>query len=312
MAVPFSPTGPTSLTGYFERQHGLITTAQALRAGLSHAGVSRRLRAGVWLPVHQGVHRLAGVRPSWRARLLAAVLACGPPATASHASAARLLGLSRVAAPEPLEICAVGSSLPLLRGVCVHRTRRLDPCDVTVADGVPATSAARLLVDLAGRLNRSALVAAMDDAICARLVGGAWLHRRARALRAGRRGVGHLVRWTAPGSEGEFRSWLERRAAAVFRAHRVRPPAWNSALHDERGLIGVVDALFAEERLVVELEGLRFHTTPEQRGNDAARFNRLGIAGWLSLRYTWLDVVERPAAVAEEVRRALARRRRVD
>jgi very-short-patch-repair endonuclease len=83
-------------------------------------------------------------------------------------------------------------------------------------------------------------------------------------------------------------------------------------VHDERGLIGVVDAVFTAERLVVELEGLRFHTTPEQRGNDAARFNRLGMAGWLPLRYTWLDVVRQPGAVAGELRQALARRRRVD
>lgn len=156
------------------------------------------------------------------------------------------------------------------------------------------------------------LVAAIDDAICARLVGRAWLYRRARALCAGRRGVGHLVRWTAPGSEGEFRSWLGRRAAAVFRAHEVPPPTWNSAVHDERGLIGVVDAVFTAERLVVELEGLRFHTTPEQRRNDAASFNRLGVAGWLPLGYTWLDVVRQPGAVAGELRQALARRRRVD
>jgi very-short-patch-repair endonuclease len=83
-------------------------------------------------------------------------------------------------------------------------------------------------------------------------------------------------------------------------------------VHDERGLIGVVDAVFTAERLVVELEGLRFHTTPEQRGNDAARFNRLGMAGWLPLRYIWLDVVRQPGAVAGELRQALARRRRVD
>lgn len=98
-------------------------------------------------------------------------------------------------------------------------------------------------------------------------------------------GVLDIILATAPGAEATFRSWLERQASRAFRRLGVPQPAWNVPLDDAKGRIGIVDCLWDCD-LVVEFEGLRFHTTPAQRRRDASRFNRLARRGPV-LRYTW-------------------------
>src|ERR1700755_1103764 len=77
----------------FRRQHGLITRADALAAGLSHRQIRYRVAAGLWLPVSPGIYRHPAHPVTPAQRLLAAVLAAGPTAVASHQSAAYLWGL---------------------------------------------------------------------------------------------------------------------------------------------------------------------------------------------------------------------------
>jgi hypothetical protein len=175
-----------------------------------------------------------------------------------------------------------------------------------VADAavVPVTSGARTLVDLAAVLDRYDLTALTDDAVCAGVAPRPWLYRRAHALHPGRAGVQTLVTLTAPGAEGTFRSWLERRAGGLIAAHGLPQPRWNVPVHDGDGLIGIVDALYGD-RVVLEFEGLRFHTTPQQRRADADRFNRLQLVPLLVQRFTWLDVMQEPARVITRIRRSL-------
>ena len=55
--------------------------------------VHDRRAAGLLVPVHQGVYRLAGSPRSWNQDVLAACMAAGPTAVASHRAAAWLWGL---------------------------------------------------------------------------------------------------------------------------------------------------------------------------------------------------------------------------
>lgn len=71
-------------------QHGLVTWRQALDAGVPAATISRWARERRLLRVHAGVYRTAGTPVSWEQQFLAAVLAAGEGAVASHRSAARL------------------------------------------------------------------------------------------------------------------------------------------------------------------------------------------------------------------------------
>lgn len=110
---------------------------------------------------------------------------------------------------------------------------------------------------------------------------------------------------TGPGGPGMFRSLLERVTAHVYRAAAIPDPEWNVPVHDSRGLIGVVDALWRRWRVIAEKEGLRFHSSPRQRRSDARRFNRLCEGGYVPRRFGWEDVVHRPVEVAATVLRAL-------
>lgn len=189
-------------------------------------------------------------------------------------------------------------------GVKIHWSRRLPPGDVLRVGGIGYTSLARTVIDLSDPQDPWEALSVLDDAI-ARGARRAWVHHRAAALANGRGGVTLIRDATARDAASEFRSWLERAAAHVFRAGGLPPSSWNARVRDGRGLIGIVDALWSEWDVIAELEGLRFHTTPSQRRRDAERFNRLGDANYRTRRFTWEDVVHRPVHVVETLFRAL-------
>ena len=72
----------------------------------------------------------------------------------------------------------------------------------------------------------------------------------------------------------------------------------------------VVDFLWAEARLVVEVDGRATHGTRRAFQADRDRDGRLAVAGYRVLRFTWWDVTRRPAVVADRVRRLLRHRAR--
>ena len=72
-----------------KRQYGLITRAQALELGVSKSGIYRRRCAGEWKKFFPGVYRLTASPDSDHQRVLAACLALGPTALASHSTAGR-------------------------------------------------------------------------------------------------------------------------------------------------------------------------------------------------------------------------------
>lgn len=286
-------------------QRGLITLRQSLDAGLTRRQIERVLAPPDWVRLQPRVWRHTAAPEDPLVAVHAAVLSAGGGAVAAMHTAAALHGLSRVGRLEPVQICLPQSHQDQLWDVIVHRTRRLEPCDVTEVDGIAMTTATRTLIDLAGVYDKATLTALVDDAIGLGIVNHRWLHRRAEALRNGRRGVGILAALTSDDAESEFRSWLERRAAYVLRAGGVPAPRWNEPIRDGRALIGIADACWPPQRLIAEFDGMRFHSTPDQRRADAERERNLVLAGWRVLRFTWLDVEQRPDSVCAALHRAL-------
>ena len=82
-------------------QHGVIHRRQALAAGHTAKAIEIRLRRAEWTPVHQGVYRLAGALATWHQRVMAACLAAGPRAVASHRAAGALWGFDGLAQGRP-------------------------------------------------------------------------------------------------------------------------------------------------------------------------------------------------------------------
>jgi Transcriptional regulator, AbiEi antitoxin len=144
-------------------QHGVVALRQLPELGLSSSAVRSRVASGRLHRVHRGVyavgHRVLGVEGRW----IAAVLACGRDAVLSHRSAAALWSL-RPTTRTAIDVTVprrVGLSRP---GIDVHRATGLEPGDLTRVRGVPCTTVARTLVDLAEVIDRRELARACEQA----------------------------------------------------------------------------------------------------------------------------------------------------
>jgi very-short-patch-repair endonuclease/predicted transcriptional regulator of viral defense system len=282
------------------RQYGLVTRRQLRGLGLGDTAVTKRAVAGRLHRVHRGVyavgHRVLPPRGAW----MAATLACGDGAVLSHASAAALWeirptsGVVHVTVPT-----AGGRRRP---GLCVHRDPALGAEEITTRAGIPVTTVARTLLDLAGTLPARALHRALDEAAVTRRLDLSRLdallerhagHHRAAKLRA-------ALDSHRPGTT-LTRSELEERFLALCRAHELPQPAVNAAVARLE-----VDFLFAAARLVVETDGWRFHGTRAAFERDRRRDATLTLAGYRALRFTHRQLEREPDAVAATVAAALA------
>jgi predicted transcriptional regulator of viral defense system len=149
-------------------QHGAFDRAQAKLAGMSTFSIARRTKSGAWVRILPGVYRAAGAPESWRQKVVAGCLWAGERAVVSHVTAARIHGLEGIPRPsrgEPIELTVRFGTQRRAPGFVVHRSRKVDDADVTVIDGVPATTLARTLADLAARLDEKALSVAIDSGL---------------------------------------------------------------------------------------------------------------------------------------------------
>jgi very-short-patch-repair endonuclease len=105
-----------------------------------------------------------------------------------------------------------------------------------------------------------------------------------------------------PGVLGGERSAAERRLTGLLRDGGIGGWVANVEIHDGAGLIGVADVAIPRARLVVEIDGLAYHVTPDRFQHDRRRQNRLVAAGWTVLRFTWRDLTERLGYVTGTVR----------
>ena len=118
------------------RQHGLVTTQQAGQLGFDRGAVTSAVAKGRWRRAGIGVLALGATPATLHQRTLAAVLSIGE-AWASHSTAARVWGWEVRHAR--VEVIVPGGRKVERRNVRVHRSTRLDPEDVALADGIPVT-----------------------------------------------------------------------------------------------------------------------------------------------------------------------------
>jgi hypothetical protein len=288
-------------------QHGLFTRKQVLALGFSPELIRLRVRQGAWDVVVPGVYAIRGCPWTWRRKLMLAVLDIGGGAVVSHRSAAVLHGFPgfRPGGPE----------LTVVRGVRgsgrwnVHTTRELPRFDRVKIDGLPATSTLRTLFDLAGVLAPSELERLVDELLAARVVGlGALALRLGRHRRQGRRGVVALARvldirgpgYVPPASE------LEALLREVLESGGNPQPDWQST-HPAGPATGRVDAVYEWAKLILEVDGRRWHSQVAQMEADRHRDIAASLAGYHTMRFMWGDLVMRPAWVNDVVRQYLRR-----
>ena len=289
---------------------GLLTIAHLDTLGVTRQRRRALVAHGVLVPVHRGVLRHAAHPTSWRQAVLAAVLAVGHGAVASHRTAAALLSLDGFDPVRPVELLVtLGGSARSAGGVVVHRTSDLGRADREVRHGIPCTTAARTLLDIAPLVTARRLEAAFDDAERRGLVWRPHLRWRIDVLRRqGRSGIPQVAalldRTEGRGLGG---SWLEQQALREVALAGLSAPRCQVKLRKAGGGIARVDLFWDDARVRVELNGHGSHATRRRRQADAERAARLGLADWEVVQFTYEDVVERPAYVVATIRANLAK-----
>lgn len=286
----------------------VLTTEQLNRAGIGHHYIESR-RGGMLVPLARGVYGIGDVTPAVRLR---AILALMPASAGSHHTAGRAHALP-ARLMDVVEVTTSRRSRVVMEGVRIRTTTWLPTEDVTTIDGVRMTTVARTVCDLAAVVARSRLEHVLEMAIVGGKVTPAELQACAAAwCRRGRAGSGiiraldHELLDVEPMAASE----LERRGARLLREEglegwqaQYRPPWYD-------GVRGIVDGAWPELKVVMELDGRRWHATAQAQVEDRRR-DRTAIAhGWITLRFGWQEIVHRPASVVGECRMVLAARRR--
>jgi hypothetical protein len=277
------------------RAHGLVTHAKLLEAGVTRAQIRSRLRRGSLIAEYRGVYRAGHRAPTDESRYLAAVLACGDGAVLSGLAAAHLLGLVRGPVPAP-EVTA--STDRRVRGVQVHRARRTDLDGAVKCRGVPVTSVAQTLVDIAGRLDGEALARACHEAGVRYGTTPADV-ATLLARRPNTPGAGALRR-IMEGKTPVTLSRLESRFLARLRAAGLPLPRTNRDAGGRR-----VDCRWPDHRLTIEIDSYRYHSSRYAWEQDRRREREAYFRGDDFRRYTYDDVFHSPRLMLRELRALL-------
>ena len=291
-----SGTTERELARLVSSQHGVVTRAHLLAAGLSAAGIDRRLEKGSLLRAYRGVYRVGHQAPSREASYMAAVMACGPEALLCGRAAAHLWGLVKGVAPAPEVVTPANRRVPGLR---VRRCRNFDAACATELNAIPVTTVPRTLVDLAAALPVDALARVCHEA--------GVLHRTTpaqveRVLSGHRNSLGAAnLRRILRGDERVTLSTLESAFLARLRAAGLPLPQTNRPAGGRR-----VDCRWPERRLTVELDGYQFHNSRHAWEQDRRREREARAGGDEFRRYTYGDVVEQPRLMLSELRDLLA------
>lgn len=261
------------------RQWGVVTRGQLVAAGLGARGIEEWVASERIVRLHRGVYAYGHDRLTRHGRWLAAVLTCGPGARLSHGSGAALWEV-RQAGSSFIDVTVPSRAGRIRRdGIRIHRSGRLSDGEVTVKDGIPVTTVARTLLDLADQIDLQALRRAVTEAEYRHLYDHAALIAVVEA-NPGRR-TRKLMRAATEGKSHRTRSPLEDRFLRFLARHGVEEPesgVWVEGYE--------VDFLWRRAGLAVELDGLDAHATREAVRRDRRRDRVLWRAGIRTMRLT--------------------------
>lgn len=302
-------TASSDLDHLAQPQSGVVTRRQLLAAGWSSSRLHRAIAAGRLVPVARGIYRVSGAPWTRRAAQHAAVLLSGQGALLARWSAAGLHGIAEprrgpvdVLAPHPRK--RPEGSARLLRLRCTRSLLADEWCEI---EGLPVTSAARTLVDLAGpassrRLAELAAAGVRVGACTLTDIRGALeAHPNARGRARLRAALDLLA-----DDGGRARSDVEVAALQALVAAGLPRPVVAHRVVDGRGrLVAELDLAYPDRLLAIEIDGFRWHSSPEHKRRDEERQNGLVLAGWTVLRFSASEVLRRPQRLVATVRDAL-------
>jgi very-short-patch-repair endonuclease len=283
-----------------EKQHGVAARWQLLELGLEPSAIQRRLTANRLHRVHRGVYAIGHRLITAKGRWMAAVLACGPDALLSHRQALSLWDLLGIPSGA-IDVTVPGrTGRRGPKGIRIHRSEHLAAADRTQIDNIPVTSLAWTLVDHAATVHPQRVRSVLEqvqrrelhvelDELLERLPN----RKGTKAIRGARA----QMRGPAPWTQSE----LEDRFLALIRESGLPEPETNVFVQGD-----LVDVLWRDQRLIVEVDGYEFHKSRAQFESDRRRDARLQVAGYRVLRVTQQRIADDSRAVVAEIRALLS------
>jgi hypothetical protein len=191
------------------------------------------------------------------------------------------------------------------RGVELHVVAIADD-ETTAHMGIPVTTPARTLFDLAALLTEQELARAAERAEALRLTSPTSLAALV-AGHPGRPGVPRLRRLIEHDriQATVTRSALERRFLSLLDAENLSRPLVNAGIDLPGRPKLEPDFTWRAHHLVVELDGYETHATRAAFERDRARDRALQAQGWRVVRITWRQLRDDAPSIAAELRALL-------
>ena len=285
-------------------QAGAVSREQMLAVGATSSTISRRVADGRIRPVLPGVYVVAGAPDTTAQRRWVALLAVGPAAVLSFETAGRLHRLPTVGSTGPTVVTVPHSGWQRLPGVTVHQISDLAPDHVTELGGFPVTTLDRTVVDLAAIWRRGRMRLVVEGLVDsgrttdARI--GSLLRSLARRGKPGVRTLTAVLDERGPGTAVP-RSKLEREFVALVRRSPLPEPLQQYPLPRNDGVQNLADFAWVDVKLIVEVDGRRWHQRIADMKKDRDRDLHAAANGWQVVRLLWEHVVGAPEETVREL-----------
>lgn len=283
-------------------QHGTFHRHQAIDAGATPAQIQNRITSGEWIRLDRGVFALDSVHATWQRQVMAAILSAGK-AIATGPTAGVLHGIPRCRPGRP-EITVPSGADGRSRIATVRRRADFRSIERVSVDGIPTSTAAETLFDLARRFTASELNSAIDHLLVTRKVTTAALFqvldRTAGSRLKGTVRFREAVRDLGVGyvpTESE----LERLLLCVVDVPSIPRPERQVRLDWWSKMPHRIDALIALWRLILEADGRPFHTKRADFERDRRRDNLAVAHGYRVMRFTYHMLTDEPHVVRSQI-----------
>jgi hypothetical protein len=253
-----------------------VQRAQLLGLGLSRSGIARRLRSGYLYREHAGVYAVGCPARSPAEHAAAAVLACEPGYLAA-AWALALWGFAPWPLGEPHVLTTADHRRP---GIVVHKTLSLSRGETRRRHGIPVTSPARAVLDAAPLLSQQGLTRAVNDGLRTPRLERVEL-ARVRAAHPLHPGAKLLLPFIDTSDGPTFSDWEDRLPGQCI-AYGLPVPRMSAYVCGH-----LVDAVFDDAKLIIELDSWEFHRDRESFENDRDRDADTLAGGYATVRMTW-------------------------
>lgn len=279
-------------------QDGIIRRDQAMAAGLADSTVASKVYRKQWIRMLPRVYAVGVEHTAPTARVRATALWAGDDAVITGTAAAWWWGLLEDAPHSVTVVVPPKRRMSPIKGINVLRAS-LDELEVDQHRRLRVTSPAATCLYLARNGQPDLLESALRQGLGADLLDETLELGRHRRGQVGARRSRERVRdnpWSAP--ESSLHRLLRDSGITGWTAN-PRLQLADGARHP--------DVLFAEVKLIVEIDGTRYHRTPEQIANDLRRQNAFVDECYTILRFTPAEIADEPDRVVTLVRRTIER-----